>query len=100
MEIKILTQIEKPYLGRKEIVLKGSSAITPSKIELKEEAAKLTSSPAEMVVIKKVNQQFGRKDFEVEVYVYSDEKSMKEFENTKKSGISEQEKKKAEGAAA
>lgn len=92
MEIKISTKIEKPYLGRKEIVLKGKAETTPSKVELKEEVAKLASAPAEMVVIKKVKQQFGKKDFEVEVYVYNDEKSMKEFEKEKK--------KKAEGAAA
>ena len=92
MEIKISTKIEKQYLGRKEIVLKGRAEITPSRVELKEEAAKLASAPAEMVVIKRVNQQFGKKDFEVEVYVYNDEKSMKEFEKEKK--------KKADGAAA
>ena len=92
MEIKISTKIEKPYLGRKEIVLRGSSETTPSRAQLKEEAVKLISSPAEMVVIKRVSQQFGKKNFEVEVYVYNDEKSMKEFEKEKK--------KKAEGAAA
>jgi len=84
MELKLSTKIEKPYLGRKEVVLKGSSDTTPSKVQLKEEAAKLVSSPAELVVIKRVNQQFGRKSFEVEVYVYNDEKSMKEFEKEKK----------------
>ena len=90
MELKILTQIERPYLGRKELVLKGSADTTPSKAQLKEETSKIASAPVEMVVVKKVNQQFGKKDFEVEVYIYSDEKSMKEFEK---------EKKKAEGTA-
>ena len=84
MELKISTKVEKKYLGRKEIVMKGRSETTPSKAQLKEEAAKLASAAPELVVIKKVNQQFGRKDFEVEVYVYNDEKSMKEFEKEKK----------------
>jgi len=84
MELKLSTKIEKKYLGRKEIVLKGSSPTTPSRVDLKEEAAKIASAAPELVVIKKVNQQFGKKTFEVEVYVYDDEKSMKEFEKEKK----------------
>jgi len=92
MELKITSKTEKSFLGRKEFVLKGKSATTPSKVELKEEVAKLTSSAPELVVIKKVNQQFGRQDFEVSAYAYDNEKSFKEFEKEKK--------KKVEGAAA
>ena len=84
MELKIIGKTDKPYLGRKEIVLKGRAATTPSKAELKEEVAKLSSTAPEMVVIKKVNQQFGRQDFEVSAYAYDNEKSMKEFEKEKK----------------
>lgn len=90
MELKISSKIEKKYLGRKELVLKGMDETTPSKAQLKEEVAKLASAAPELTVVKKVNQQFGRKDFEVEAYVYDNEKSMKEFEK---------EKKKAEGTA-
>ena len=84
MELKIKTQIEKKFLGRKELILEGNSATTPSKVQLKEEIAKMTSSPAEMIVIKRVNQQFGNKAFSVNSYVYDNEKSFKEFEKEKK----------------
>ena len=47
MELKLSTKIEKPYLGRKEVVLKGSSDTTPSKVQLKEEAAKLVPADKE-----------------------------------------------------
>ena len=84
MELKIKTQTPRPFLGRKELVLEGHAATTPSKVQLKEEIVKMTGSPAEMVVIKKVNQQFGKKDFLVDSYVYDSEKSFKEFEKEKK----------------
>ena len=92
MELRISKEEAKKFLGRKELLLKGRADVTPSKVELKEEIVKMTSSPPEMVVVKKVNQQFGNKNFEVEAYVYESEKSLKEFEKEKK--------KKAEGAAA
>lgn len=87
MELKIKTQVPKQFLGRKELVLEGHAETTPSKAQLKEEIAKMASSPAEMVVIKKVRQQFGKKDFLVDSYVYDSEKSFKEFENTKKKAV-------------
>jgi len=91
MELKIKSQKEKPFLGRKEFFLEGKSETTPSRIQLKEELVRLTNSPAEMVVIKRVKQQFGKQDFEVEAHVYDSEKSLKAFEQEKK--------KKAEGEA-
>jgi len=84
MEIKISSKTEKPFLGRKELLLKGSADTTPSKVQLKEEVSKLSSVPAEMIVIKRVKQQFGKKDFEVEAYAYDNESSLKQFEKEKK----------------
>ena len=84
MELTKSKEEAKKFLGRKELVLKGKADVTPSKAELKETIAKMTSSPAEMVIVKKVNQQFGRKDFEVEAYIYESEKFLKEFEKEKK----------------
>ena len=84
MELKIKTQIEKKFLGRKELLLDGHSATTPSKVQLKEEIAKLTSATPEMIVIKRVNQQFGKQDFTVNSYIYDSEKAFKEFEKEKK----------------
>ena len=92
MDLKIKTQDAKPFLGRKELLIEGTADTTPSRVQLKEEIAKIASSPAEMVVIKRIKQQFGNKDFKIEAYIYESEKSMKEFEKEKK--------KKVEGAAA
>ena len=91
MELKLKSKIERNYLGRKELLFNGRAEITPSKTQLKEEVAKLSSTAPELVVIKKVMQQFGKQTFEVSAYAYDNEKSMKEFEKEKK--------KKAEGAA-
>lgn len=84
MELQIKNQSEKPFLGRKELVLKGESETTPSKEQLREEIAKMVNSPKEMVVVKRVKQQFGMHSIEVESYVYESENTLKRFEHKKK----------------
>jgi ribosomal protein S24E len=80
MEIKVENKIKQNLFDREEIVLKITNTLTPSKAQIKEEVSKMTKKPQENIVIKKIAQEFGKKEVIVNVYVYNDAALIKRYQ--------------------
>ena len=76
METKIISQEKNPFLERKEMVLEIKNETTPSFDEVKTEIGK----DAELIVVKKVNTNFGRQVFMVEAVVYDSKEAKDKVE--------------------
>ena len=97
MNINIIEEKEVQILKRKDVLLEVESPDkSPSNQELKKELASVLKTKEELIVIKGINQIFGKRTSRVEVSVYKDEKSLKEIEKIKEKP---KEAKPAEGAA-
>ncbi len=66
METKIISQEKNPFLQRDEIILNIKSDSTPRIDEIKKEIGR----EDELVVVKRVNSNFGRKEFIADIFVY------------------------------
>ena len=66
METKIISQEKNPFLNREEIVMEVSSEVTPTFDEVKKEIGK----DEKLIVMKKINSNFGKKKFIAEAVVY------------------------------
>jgi len=97
MEVNIKQQFEKPLLRREEYILGVKQAITPSYAELKAEIAKKLNKPESLIVIKKVDQQFGSQGAAVHIYLYENEEAMKKFEKGKEEKKEGKEKEEGKG---
>ena len=93
MEIELKHQEEKLFFSRQEYVFDIKGENTPSYPQMKTEIAKKLNAKEELVMIKKVEHQFGKKNIIVKVYVYNSKEDIKKYENVK-------EEKPAEGAEA
>ena len=94
MKLKIEAREDKPLVDRYELKVKiDDVATTPSNDYVKKEIAKSMEKPEDVIVVKKILQEFGKKKAEALVYVYNSAESLKKFEPKKK------EKKAAAGAA-
>lgn len=95
MEHKIISQQKNPFLQREEILIEMTSATAPSFEDVK----KAVGKDEKLVVVKKVDGQFGQHIFIADVVVYDSEKAKKNVEivpqKTRKK-IAEDEKKKIE----
>jgi len=78
MEISIIKEDNNKLIGRDEItaILKPQTSYDNAKKLLSEKLKK----PQELIVIKRINPVFGKKEAKIEAYVYSSEESMKKFE--------------------
>jgi len=76
MEHKIISQTKNPFLQRDEILIELKSASAPSFEDVKTAVGK----DEKLVVVKRVDGQFGQHNFLAEVLVYESEKSKKEIE--------------------
>ena len=76
MESKIIKQEKNSFLEREEIVLEIKNSVTPTYDEVKTEIGK----PAELIVIKRINTNFGRQTFAVEAVVYDNIEALKKIE--------------------
>ncbi len=65
-ESKIISQEKNPFLSREEIIIEISSEATPTIDEIKKEIGK----EEKLIVIKKINTNFGKKKFIAELVVY------------------------------
>jgi len=84
---------EKPLLMCEEIIAVVNERTTPSNTIIKEEIAKKTGKPQELVVIKSIYQTYGKDESRIRAFVYNDADAMKKFEEYPK-------KKKQQGAVA
>ena len=80
MEIKIIKQEQKKLLSREEYMSDIKDKTTPSYALLKEEIAKKTGKPAELIVIKKIGQRYGKGEVEAKFYIYNNQESLNKFE--------------------
>jgi len=98
MESKIIKQEKNPFLQREEIVLEIKSEAAPSFEEIKKQIGK----DENIVVIKKVNSNFGTQTFTAEVFVYDSAEARKKVETIPqkiRKKLAEEEKSKAEAEA-
>jgi len=80
MEMKITSQEQKKLLSREEYLAEVKDKTTPSYAALKEEIAKKTGKPAELIVIKKIGQRYGKGEVEAKFCIYNNQESLKRFE--------------------
>lgn len=81
MEVKIKNTKENKILGRKELKLHVAYAEAPPKrTEVRDAVAKEVGAEPGVVIIKKLENDFGSRTMDCDARVYSDEKSMNKFE--------------------
>ena len=97
METKIVKKEKNPFLSREEIVLEIESENTPTFEEIKKEIG----SDENLIVVKRVNSNFGKQKFSVEAVVYDSAEAKEKIETVpqKVRKKMEAEKKAAEDAA-
>ena len=84
MEIKITHKENKPLLHREECIAEISDTKTPSNAELKKLIAEKMNKDESLVLVKKVNQKFGKQNTLVKFYVYNTVESIAKFERFRK----------------
>ena len=82
MEIK--KQEKNVLFSRQEVSLLLDEGKTPSYAELKVGIAKKLKSDEGLVVVKRVNGQFGKTEVLVDAFVYDSQDALKKFEKEKK----------------
>ncbi|MFC1728237.1 30S ribosomal protein S24e [Nanoarchaeota archaeon] len=99
--MKILNKNEQPLLSRTEVDIEITyEGITPSRADIKKQIASQLNTDEKLVVVRKIDAQYGEKNAEVLAYSYKNEEDMKriETENALNKGMPKE--KKAEGAEA
>lgn len=88
MELKIINEVERPLMGRKELMLSMNfTGSTPKNIDVKKAVANAAKAKEELVVVKKIMQKFGFENAEVIAYVYHDAESLKRFNDMQKKKV-------------
>jgi len=83
MEIELKNQTEKPFFERQEYSFEVMDDATPSYDLLKSEIGKKLNVDAGLVIIKKVENQFGKKSVKVIAYIYKTKEAMMKYEDIK-----------------
>ncbi len=82
MELKITSQKEQNLLSRKEILADLSfDAAVPSRNELKKEIALKIGIPENLIIIRKIENDYGYKKAKVLAYAYEKEEDLKRIES-------------------
>ncbi|MCR4284589.1 MAG: hypothetical protein NUV97_00915 [archaeon] len=76
MKTQIISQEKNPFLNREEIVLGITSEITPNVDSIKEAIGK----DKDLIVVKRVNSNFGRQTFTANIFVYDSKESKDKVE--------------------
>ena len=84
MEIIVKNKQHNKLLGREEITSIVKSETTPKTEEFKKEFAGKFSFNEELVAIKKIKGNFGKKEFDVEAYVYDSKEDLEKHEQKPK----------------
>jgi len=92
MEIIVKNKEHNRLLKREEISLIVKSETTPSAQESKKEVAGKFNFNEELVVIKKIKGNFGKKEFDVGVYVYENKEDLEKHEQKPKAKKAEEKK--------
>ncbi|MGD9912409.1 30S ribosomal protein S24e [Methanothrix sp.] len=83
MDIEIVSERENPLLKRREIVLKviHGEGPTPTRKSVVERLAAIKDSKPGLVVIRKMNSLFGRRESIAHARIYESEERMRQVEN-------------------
>jgi ribosomal protein S24E len=84
MELKIIKKDVKKLVERTEIYAKAQEKKTPSNIEVQEAIAKELGKEKELIVVKKIKQEYGYNKENILAYAYDSAESLKKFEPKKK----------------
>jgi len=80
MKIKILEKKDQPLMYRQELTLEVEfDNEVPSRKFLMEQVAKATKSAENLVIVDKIESNFGTRVADVHAYIYVDEKKMESF---------------------
>jgi len=82
--MKIIKQEPKKLLSREEFIAVVEESTTPSHAKIKEDISKKTGKQADLIVIKKIHQEYGKPEVKVTFYVYQNAEALKRFEVEKK----------------
>lgn len=84
--MEIIKETDYPLLGRKEYLVKCvfDKIKTPSNNEIKKSSASLLKTSEDLVVVKKIKQQFGLNQAVCDIYVYKDASALDKIEKIKK----------------
>jgi ribosomal protein S24E len=77
-ELTIKSDKNNALIGREEIVAVVNPQVSYE--ETKKLLSEKTKKPVELIVIKRANPEFGKKEAKVEAYIYNSEEIMKKFE--------------------
>lgn len=80
MQLKLEKKEDKPLTERQEIVLKILNPSTPSNAQVKEKIAELMKCSQDLVVIKKIDQMYGKQETVVTAHVYKNTDALDTFE--------------------
>jgi ribosomal protein S24E len=97
MEFKIVNRVKNPLLNREEITMETSSDAAPSFADV----VKQTGKNESVVAVKKIQGNFGTRNFTTEIFVYDspeDKKNIEVVPRKVKKKRQEEQKKKAEEA--
>ena len=84
MELKIVKKDVKKLVERTEVYAEASEKKTPSNIEVQEAIAKELGKDKELIVVKKINQDYGRNKERILAYAYDSLESKTRFEPKQK----------------
>lgn len=78
-----INQEHNKLLSRNECRTVIAGIITPSNSAVREELAKKMNKSADLIVIKKIGQKYGKAESEITFYVYDSEQALKKVEKIK-----------------
>lgn len=96
MEITVKNKEHNKLLEREEIALIVKSETTPRAGELKKDFAGKLNFNEELVAIKKIKGNFGKKEFDVEAYAYDNKEALGKHEQKPKAKKEAKQEEKAE----
>jgi small subunit ribosomal protein S24e len=83
MDIKIIKDKNNALLNRRELNLTVTfDGATPSRNDVKSKLAAMLNAPLELVIIQKIENEFGKQELKVYVKIYEDEARMKQVEES------------------
>ena len=77
MEINIITDKVNAALKRRDVSISVKSESTPSRVEVKNKLAAMLDSKPELIVVNKLNTEFGKQETVGTVSIYEDEDNLK-----------------------
>lgn len=80
MELHLLKEKDMKLLSRKRVSLEVENINTPSRLDLLKEIAKKFNHPEDLIVIKHIYPQFGKRKSKVIAHLYQDKDKMNIFE--------------------